>query len=398
MNPRHRKYLTAATGTLAAMALASCGSTGGGAPASASSIEEMEEVSLTYSDLTAATSPSGAALQTWMDELNEETGGKLTVEPYFSSSLLTSDDALQGTADGVADITYTVATYFPQELPVTNWLNQRGSLPVDSFPHNHLQISGGLIDALTDEVAEAEFESLNLKLLATPSTSGKYDMICNKKLESQADLNGVRVRAPGPVWAAEAEALGMTVVNVAQDEAYEALQRGVIDCGIASPATYANYGHNEVAKHYYPASFSANLALLAIMNLDTWNSLPADAQRVLKESMEDYTVKRTQGQLDAEMEFHTSADAMDIVTYDVTEMNEVLFAFQEEQEAGWLDRAPVAVENPEAFEEHLLTTLDDWSQAVEAEVPLAGPGEVASEDVADFVVWNEKIAELYGSN
>ena len=379
------------------LALSGCGAGGTDAASAEQSLADMEAKTLTYSDLTSSTSLAGKSVQGWIDALGAETEGKLVVEPYWSSSLLTSDDALSGTGDGVSDITYTVVTYQPQALPVANWMNEQGHLPLDSYPHNQLQTVGVMNEMFSTEAAEKEFESQNVKFLASTSVAGKYDLLCNKELKSQTDLQGIRVRAPGPVWAAEAEALGMTVVNVAQSEAYEALQRGVIDCQIGAPFMYEDYGLSEVAKEYYPASFSANMGLVVLMNLDTWNELPAEAQQALQESMKDFTINRTRADIEAQQVFFDRREELGITTHDVTQMNRVLADFQKERSATWVDRAPGAVNDPQGDAEALTAAMGEWAKTLEGDVPLAETGEIGASSIDDFPGWQEKLAKLYAT-
>lgn len=377
-------------------ALTACGGSTGAA--SGSGEDGIDDITLSYSDLTSATSGAGESVQGWIDSLEADSGGNVIVEPYWSSSLLTSDDALSGTGSGVSDITYTVVTYQPQALPVTNWMNEQGSLPLDSYPQNQLQTVGVMNEMFNTADVAGEFESQGVKFLASTSVAGKYDLLCNKELTDQSDLHGIRVRAPGPVWAAEAEALGMTVVNVAQGEAYEALQRGLIDCQIGAPFMYEDYGLNEVAKHYYPAGFSANMGLVLLMNLDRWNSLSPETQALLQDSMHEYATGRTQADIGSQMAFFNRRDELGITTHDVTDMNAALAKFQQTQRDGWLDRAPAGVSDPAATGELLSETIDSWGETVTEDVAEVAPGEVASESIEDFPAWQDRLTEVFATS
>ena len=395
MRRNSTRPLLAAGMAVGLFSLSACGAAGADAGGAGKSLADMEPLTLTYSDLTSSTSNAGKTVQQWIDGLDEQSQGKLVVEPYFSSSLLNSADALAGTGSGVSDITYTVVTYKPQALPVANWINEEGFLPVDSYPHNQLQTVGVMNEMFSTEAVEKEFESQNVKFLTSTSVAGKYDLLCNKELKSQTDLSGLRVRAPGPVWAAEAEALGMTVVSVAQNEAYEALQRGVIDCQIGAPFMYEDYGLSEVAKEYYPATFSANMGLVMLMNLDTWNGLAGEAQQVLQKSMEDLAKNRTQADIKAQQVFFDRRDELGITTHDVTEMNQVLSEFQKKRSDTWVERAPSSVEDPQGQADALNSAMESWAKALEKDVPLVESGKVASTDIEDFPTWQAKLTEIF---
>lgn len=396
---RASRYVIATLAVAGTFAVAACGGSGdtaenGGAMASDGGAG-IDEVTLSYSDLTSATSAAGESVQEWIDTLDADSGGNVIVEPYWSSSLLASTDALSGTGSGVSDITYTVVTYQPQALPVANWLNEQGSLPLDSYPHSQLQTVGVMNEMFNTEDVAREFESQDVKFLASTSVAGKYDLLCSKELTDQTDLNGIRVRAPGPVWAAEAESLGMTVVNVAQAETYEALQRGLIDCQIGAPFMYEDYGLNEVAKHYYPAAFSANMGLVLLMNLDKWESLSPETQSLLQESMQKYALGRTQADIESQMAFFDRREELGITTHDVAEMNTALAEFQKSQREGWLDRAPAGVTDPAATGEALTSAIDSWAETVSEDVGVVESGQVASESIEDFPAWQDRVAEVF---
>ncbi|MEV7646872.1 C4-dicarboxylate TRAP transporter substrate-binding protein [Arthrobacter sp. NPDC089319] len=398
VHQKSRRKLLAAAVAIGMTALAGCGSAGAQAGGNAdTSMEEMSERTLTYSDLSPSTSDPGKAVQRWVENLDELTGGKLVVEPYFSSSLLTSDDALSGTTNGVSDITYTVVTYQPQELSVTNWFNNAGSSPVDVYPHNQLQMTGAINEVFSSAAATAEFEKHNLKFLFTASPAGKYDLLCKEPLTSQSDLHGLRVRAPGPAWAAEAEALGMTVVNIAQGEAYEGLQRGVIDCQIGMPQMYETYGLSEIAKEYYPAAFSANMGAVFIMNLDTWNEMPLAAQQTLHDSVESYAFDRLQENINAQKVFFDKAEQNGITTHDVTEMNATLAEFQEARSADWVGQAPDAIQDSEKEASAFMEIMSSWGDVVMQDVPEQGSDDARTWTLEDFPGWEAKLHEHFDS-
>lgn len=386
--------LTALIAVGSTFALVACGDTQDSASGAA---EGIDNVTLSYSDLTSATSDAGQSVQSWIDTLEADSDGNFVVEPYWSSSLLTSDDALSGTGSGISDITYTVVTYQPQALPIANWINAQGSLTLDSYPQSQLQTVGVMNEMFNTEDMAREFESQGVKFLASTSVAGKYDLLCNKELTDQSDLSGTRVRAPGPVWAAEAEALGMTVVNVAQGETYEALQRGLIDCQIGAPFMYEDYGLNEVAKHYYPAGFSANMGLVLLMNLDRWDSLSPDTQEFLQESMQEYATGRTQADIASQMKFFDRREELGITTHEVTVMNEVLGQFQESERASWIDQAPAGVTDAAATSDALSNAVSSWATTVTEDVAEVAPGEIASESIEDFPAWRERLTEVFSA-
>lgn len=72
------------------------------------------------------------------------------------------------------------------------------------------------------------------------------------------DLQDRFVRTEGMTWQSQAEALGMTAVHIPGSDEYEAMQRGVLDCSIATMFLLKTLGSWGVASYVVPGVFAAN--------------------------------------------------------------------------------------------------------------------------------------------
>ena len=75
-----------------------------------------------------------------------------------------------------------------------------------------------------------------------PMTSGPAVLHGAEPFDSPEDLSVRQVRVPNDVSQREKEALGMTGVFLTPNEQYEALRRGVIDCGVNASTTVPSGG------------------------------------------------------------------------------------------------------------------------------------------------------------
>src|SRR5690606_1109227 len=113
----------------------------------------------------------------------------------------------------------------------------------------------------------------NIKVLQSTSTPA-YNLLCNKPVNSLESAKGIRARAIGAVWSDTVEALGMTPVSIAWNEAYEGLQRGVFDCMVINPNQYADgLILKDVAPEYVPVTMAQLQSSTWVINLETWESL-----------------------------------------------------------------------------------------------------------------------------
>jgi TRAP-type C4-dicarboxylate transport system substrate-binding protein len=332
----------------------------------AASLAEMEDVTLSFQTQAPPGHPFGIAQQAFADEVTEETGGKVTIEPYFSGSLLAGDEDLSGLETGVADMGSLFATYHPQELPVTNWLTQMQSLRADTAPHGFLQASAALQKFVTtSEPIQQEFDEHNLVLLGGSSGATNVNLLCKEPVTSLEEAKGTRVRVGGPVWAAEVKAMGFTPVSLTSPEIYEAIERGVVDCDLSDPTTMAALSFWDVAKYFHPISASGASSTIMVVNRDTWDSLPEDVHEILRSAMDNYNGRVVEAGLEAYKNFADQADEKGVTFVDPQPLNESLQAYQDSYVADQLlDEAPPSVTDPDRF-------VQDWREALEWGMELA---------------------------
>ncbi|GGL16148.1 C4-dicarboxylate TRAP transporter substrate-binding protein [Nocardia jinanensis] len=239
-----------------------------------------EPLVLRYADYTSA--QSGDGFRAFAAEVTERTGGRIGFDAYWGGSLLTGTDMASGVRGGVADLGMFTATYYPSEFPVTEWLSRLGNLADTDYPRGVMQANAAQADfAMSSEEVNSQFENRGMKLLFSAHPITNYDILCKTPVTTLADAAGKRIRSGGGMWDDEVRALGMTPVSLSIGETYEGLERGVIDCTLASPKTVTSYGFWEVAKHYTNLPLTGINAQYIVINQEVWNSLPVEDQRVI---------------------------------------------------------------------------------------------------------------------
>jgi TRAP-type C4-dicarboxylate transport system substrate-binding protein len=122
---------------------------------------------------------------------------------------------------------------------------------------------------------------------------GNYHLLGKKKIATLEDFKGQKIRASGGT-ATMVKAVGGTVVGMSSHEAYDALDKGLLDATTGSISLIYSLKQYEVAKQLVMYYFWANPSAGIMMNLDVWKSLSPDVQNVFMELLEEYPVYMAQ--------------------------------------------------------------------------------------------------------
>ena len=214
--------------------------------------------------------------------LNEISGGAMTMEPYVQS-LLSFGEMSAGVRDGVADAGFVLVPYSPAEFRNTGMIADLTML----FTLMGTGDRGGLAwtGALTEYVmlacpaCQAEMKAQNQVYTSTSGT--EYALICDATIDGKADLQGLKIRAPGGNWSRWAEAFGAVPVQLNMAETFEAMSQGIIDCTISGLTEITDMGLTEVAKTVLidvPGGGFGGSAMFNV-NLDVWSSMSEDERK-----------------------------------------------------------------------------------------------------------------------
>ncbi|MDP2931640.1 MAG: TRAP transporter substrate-binding protein DctP, partial [Chloroflexota bacterium] len=124
---------------------------------------------------------------------------------------------------------------------------------------------------------------------------GYFLLYTNKKVEKPADFKGQKIAAAG--WVSNALIpLGITPVSIPVSDYYTAAQTGTIDGLIRSPGGAVEFKLWEVLKYAVDHAISS-AAGVAVMNMNTWNGLSPEFQKVITDSQRELLVASEQYQI-----------------------------------------------------------------------------------------------------
>lgn len=226
--------------------------------------------------------PAGAnwskAFLAWADKLKQQSGERVNVTTYFSETLLNQSEILRGTAAGIADI----SAYFvgiDAGLQPLNWMVR---LPFMGWPG--MEKSVPIYQQLWNKFPELRNEFKNFKVFPS-NFQAPYQMhFCKKVVRVPEDIKGLRLIARAE-WADVLKNSGASAVTIGAGDMYMSLERGLVEGQLLHfPAAYAfktlELLHNHTIFGDEGCSTTLNLLL---MNLNSWNSLPPDIQKMMED-------------------------------------------------------------------------------------------------------------------
>lgn len=230
---------------------------------------------LKYADMCPSGSTVARSGDWWASEVEKRTGGRVKVECFWGGSLVGAYEQLSSVKAGIIHVTPYYSGYHPDLAP----LPLMGLFPMIN--------RGTLKEAMaasdewykTEPALSSEFKKNNVKYLYPYSMANHY-LWSKVPIKSLTDLRGLRIRTFGPFLTLFKE-LGCGLVSIPVPEVYTSLERGAVDCTTQYLSNAIGGRYQEVVKYVNLTELGHNVGAPIVMNLDTWNSLPADIQTII---------------------------------------------------------------------------------------------------------------------
>jgi TRAP-type C4-dicarboxylate transport system substrate-binding protein len=223
---------------------------------------------------------TGAIVPGWewfASELQKKSNGKVKVDFYGAAALFNQKDTPDSLKAGVADIANVSLSSHSQYFPL-NLLFSLAGMEFPDLTNNGFVTKYKAYVELAQKYPALSKELADFKLLFWCSNPG-YRIISKNKIVLPSDLNGVKLgssssqgqitKLGGGVW-----------VQAVPNDAYEGINKGTVDGSWVSWAQVSVYKLEEVASYFLDNGFTQETQQVC-MNLKTWNSLPADIQKLI---------------------------------------------------------------------------------------------------------------------
>lgn len=248
-------------------------------------IATAQTIKLTYSNFFPPTHFNSKLAEEWGKEIEKRTNGKVSFSFFHGGALLKGPEIYDGVMKGASDLGMSLFAYTAGRFPVMEALD----LPI-GYP-------SGKVATM---VANDFFKKFQPKELAGVKVlylhaHGPGLLHSKKEVKTLEDLKGLKVRCTG-FSAKAAAALGAVPVAMGQGEAYEALQKGVVEATLAPIEVLKGWKQAEVIKYTVECySVGYTTAMYIIMNEAKWNSLPDDVKKVFEEVSNEWIPKHAEG-------------------------------------------------------------------------------------------------------
>ncbi len=248
-------------------------------------------VTLKYANFFPPTHSQSKLAEAWCKAVEEKTEGRVKIEYYPGGSLLKGKQIYDGLADGIADIGFSVAAYTAGRFPTVSFFD----LP---FGYPSGVVATKVANDVYNKLKANDFKDTKLMYLHAHGPG----LISTKTKEVKVleDLKGLRIRSTG-MSAEMVKALGATPTAMEMSDAYESLEKGVVD-GSAHPAEASlGWKLGEVTKymiHNYSCAYTTTFFIA--MNKDKWAALDPKDQAAIEALNKEWITKHGQAWDDAD--------------------------------------------------------------------------------------------------
>ncbi len=352
-----KRILAFISGTvLLTVALTACGGNSSGAATEASAVEEAsdettsdasgEESSnetgseadnqitlrlasvVSASELEARNTGMSAGLMTWIDTVEEETNGSITIELYPDGQLASSTDAI---VNGIQTGAFEIAHF-----TTGNWATYSNAFAELNVPYlysNYDEVHSILEGEIGERMkTQLEEDVPGIKALAYISI-GFRNVTASKPIQSVEDMKGLKIRTMDDnLQIAAMEAMGATVTSVPITELYSALQTKLVDAEENPLSTIYSQKFYEVnpycclTNHTYTSTF-------VFMNSDIYDSLSDTQKAAIDKANQEATAASKEVAEQADEEFETLLEEEGMTIYHPTD--EEVQGFKEAASVCW---------------------------------------------------------------
>lgn len=230
------------------------------------------KITLRYGSHLPAVSGPEKVIARAMAQLNRDTNNAFDIKMFHSQSLHPHREGFTSVRDGIADISSCFSIFDGASfnmMHVVTLPDKFGSSPVATLVYTEL----------FPKYFKKEYEKMGVymwRALIPPV----YQTIGKHKYETLKDWKGSKVRISGRQQTAAMKLLGAAPSTIPAQQAYTALQRGIVDTVMLNDAIFRAFKLHEASTvHTDTALFSVNLEYC--MNKEWFDKLPPELKKAV---------------------------------------------------------------------------------------------------------------------
>lgn len=229
----------------------------------------------------------------WIKAVEKASNGRIVFDEHWGEEPVPGREMLSACGKGVIDIINTVATYHSGEVGIGDYTLAPSAFrsPDDMFNLWHNTPMGSIVDKVYRERANVTV------LYPFSNYFGTETLLIGKKAKPvsvTADLKGMKIRGAGGSVDEAVKLLGGSPVTLIAGEMYNALQAGTIDAILQPLYSLKTYKLWELTAQVVEPPLCPVCTNMMYMNLDAWNKLSPDLQKVFLDVAKDKALFDTQ--------------------------------------------------------------------------------------------------------
>lgn len=278
----------------------------------------------------AADGPAGIALEKFVSDVAEKSGGSLNISLFTDGTLGSAADNYSSVASGDLDMAMTGLEGLDLYAPEYTFLDS--PFLIESWEHMDALLESGIGDSLKARYEENGFVTLGWH------HRDIRELASNKEVKVPADVAGLKLRLPGmTVYVDTWSALNVSSTTVAMSELYTALQTKVAE------ACEGGYEQMNTLKLYEVQDYIAETEHVyefvgLFINKDLYDSMSENQKAILNECAEENLAYADQLAEESREEYKQECldGGMTLVDIDRAAFREALADFYQKQfESKW---------------------------------------------------------------
>lgn len=238
----------------------------------------VKPINLVFSFQDPATNDLNVGIyQPWFKIIEDRTGGRVHFESHFNGELVSVTDAYDAVVKGTVDL----AVIMPSTMPRFPLDEIVAAPPFDTLPWRPSLIYNTLYQKYPEMQAEFSQVKPLILYLMSPGFLGTT----NKPVKTISDNAGLKMITADPYQSSRAQALGQIPVSCPPPAFYTTLEKGIADGGdVVTLPEMITYHWADVIKNITLVPF-LQMNGAVVMNKQKWDSLPADIQKIIDDSI-----------------------------------------------------------------------------------------------------------------
>jgi TRAP-type C4-dicarboxylate transport system substrate-binding protein len=240
---------------------------------------EAATYSFTYSNFFPPTHIQAKTPEAWAKEIEKRSNGQIKIQMFTGGSLTPAPQIYDGVVKGISDFGLSVLAYSPGRFPVMSAID-------NPFGYTNAFVATRAMNDLYRKFNPKEMSDVHICYLFAHGPGILHT--ATKPVKTLDDVKGLKIRSTGTSQLI-VRAFGASPVAMSQGETYDALKKGIVDGTLVPVEALEGYKQAEVLKYTtltYSAAYSQGF--FVAMNLDKWNKLPKDLQKVITDVSREY--------------------------------------------------------------------------------------------------------------